>query len=1512
VPWDPGLRVVFYARALTVFVVLATAVATIDISADGSSPDVVADSGVSPETPRFDRAPSFPKSAPAVDPDLKSATGRVNILVAIDESESYESAAALFEFARVLPSAGGTRILRGAIDASRLSDLESLPGVRSVLKDRPIAFPTTANRPDAPRPANRFQFPYQAETAFERDTLGSGPEVTMYDVVDFTGARRAWTDLGVDGAGVTIAIVDTGVDHGAMDLGEAAVARDFAGRPTSFDPDGGTYGRTTISVTSYTSGGRLFIRTLNTDPLIYVFDLGAAFGPYGPTDLSWSDARLFGAPFPQDMDITGLPASVSGVYHFGVLAEWHLILPFIYLDLFPVVVIDSAAPGVYNTVVLDLSFDWWLNGFQPSPDFSFSDEKVLRPSGGPFVASRDMDGDGYPDLSAGSLANGLDIWGVEPTVSEQSRVLPPLDADGDHVIFVYDWFGHGTSVAATAAGRETLHPFAGPGIAPGARIMGIPIFFWGDVIEGWLWAAGFDLLDEATPRPAPGATGVVYGVWSYSGNHRADVISNSWGASEWLTLPFFLSETWYDLVTVFEDVLMTPGYADPTYPGTLIVHAGGNGGAGYGTITEPSFSSLSLSVGASTSLDNTALPFGGFHHDVMSWSARGPNAFGAPKPDVVMVGAFAYTAASPWYGNGSGFAAYTLFGGTSQATPATAGSAAVAIEAFRVTRGRTPSPFEIKSILKSTADDLGYDAFVQGAGQVNVYNAAAFAQNLEGLLVTSPATWEAARSRVAAPWASAGVSYGYPVGGAPPTEAIVDTSWFAGVVRPGGTAASEFTLASPTSSGTTTLSAVSHQRIASLTRTGTTGNLGAGWLEGFGTLVPLQTTDLAPGSDLMLVRASISYLSFDPEFDQLWNNRIRIVVGDWVDGDGNGIVAPGEFRVFNYGYNAGTTVEARVGFPLNRFTGRPVLWLSQLPSAGRPFASIGFTIQVEFSARAPWSWISIPASAPTSGIAVATLTVPSNASPGVYEGQIVLRPAVGNGTVVPVSVVVPRVMDGTALSASLTGPASTAIYDSSLMSGYFDWRWRYEAGDWRLWFVQVDDPTVIALRIDASWQDRDTDVDLWSLTPGGIPRDSSFSPYLGEGNFRWDTRTGGPADWIIVHTSSGFARPGPGLYTVALHNVLFGSNPPPEPVAGGVKIAKLAPRGPVTRSARPADMVSTQFTLTTGFSLTNIFWDASPPPGGSAFPGSASPADIQNMLPGASITLSANFIVPEGTPDGEYLNYVVLAADQLFAFVRVDIVVDSLAPSLSVLSPAANAVVGGSVLIEATSEDAGGFGSVAFVAGTSPGSLSRDPGGSIWAGTWNSVGIPDGPIALRVTATDAAGNARSVDRNVVVDNTAPQVTITSPSGGATVSGAVPIVWQLVEANPGSVFLKIDDVLWDVTGNTSFSFDTNRFTDGAHTIEIHAVDRAGNTAVATATLTVDNLAATRTASLLTGLGIGSLIAAVIGFVLGIWFERRRRRRPPKVSPPPPVATWSPTPPPEPPPTPPEPIGPPGPP
>jgi hypothetical protein len=1423
-----------------------------------------------------------------VDPNLLNSVGLTRVLVVASDNMAPNEMAKYMISSRATPSVKGFYIMVGVMHADNVELLASDHRILSILKDRQIEYSVSTDfrTTDSPLRKNLFILPLEKRGMdFRDDDLAGKPETTLREVVNITGAKRAWTDLGINGTDVTIAIVDTGVDYGALGLGYYdTVARDKMGYPAAFDADAECMAITNTTVgATYMVGTRKYLNTSGIDPDVY--SLGQV--------IKFSD--LMGFPWPADMEITSI-ISRSGNYHFGVMVQyWNMVPEYLIMQVFPVLVVDSITAGVYDTVYVDLSFDWaWLSlisSYYPEvlpqwpstwpPEYSFADETPITPKGW-IVAARDFTGDGINDLSAGSLGYFLDVWKASPNAADRGLVLKPIDPAGNYTVFVNDWFGHGTYCAGSAGGRDSGHPLAGSGIAPGAKVMGIVALWIGDIIEAELWAAGFDLIpgSERWSNLIPGY-GTVWGTWNYTGNHKADIISNSWGWSEWaLGLQGLY---WYDLLTILEDALMIPGYLDPNYPGTVVVHAGGNGAPGYGTFTSPGYATLPISVGASTSFGTTASSLfgvgGGYSDDVIPWSATGPTPQGNAKPDVVNVGAWAWVPGPVWSGLGDGWSAFSNFGGTSMATPLTSGSVALLIQGYTKAHGVKPTPETAKVILKSTAKDLGYDVFLQGSGRVDCFAAVSSALGTSGVTITSPITWENVRSGIQYSWSAASGFFGYPLQVSPPTGPINDVSWFAGVVRPGNSTSAEFTITNPANDAIkATITPSVHEQIGSTTiYSGKTGPL-KGWLEGYGDQFTIDTSTIPSEAELMVAALTVPYSYFDLNGDYEWDNRFRIFILDWIDSNRNGVVDPKETFIVNYGYSTGTTIEARVGFPLSKFKGKPLVWVSQVDQTGVPYAPVPYKVYVSYYKRDNWAWATMPANitvkANSSESFTAKLTVPLETAQGIYEGQIILNITAPctRAIVIPVSLAVPMVLPAGDLAIDITPPNKTELYDPYRVNGYFDWRWRYEAGDWKVWLIDIQDPSVVAAFVSCNWTGKMTDIDMFVINPAGVIVGNATSPYLDTGRFKWETGTNASSEYVAFHTSNPASILVPGIYTILLHNVLFDGAVYPENMTGRVELVKLIPRGPVTLPVKPSKSASFTFTLTTGRTLKNVKIMAQTY---TQFPVSITPSNISEIPAMGSESFIATVTVPEDTPIGVYPVLIEISIPELMGSLMympvmalLNVVADNIPPIVSVVSPAESAVIGRTMKVEVYARDElDAVESVGYsIDNETYASMTFDAATGLWTAGVDTTKLADGARTLAINATDRAGNSAIKEIAFTVDNTKPTSEIAVPS---YLRGTTTINVTGRDTNFDRMELYVSGQLagtWTKSGVQTYSWDTTKLVDGSYTVRLVVYDEADNMATNETIVVIDNTSpVTEVRTPLEGLYlVGSYDVAIYGY------------------------------------------------
>jgi subtilisin family serine protease len=162
----------------------------------------------------------------------------------------------------------------------------------------------------------------------------------------------------------------------------------------------------------------------------------------------------------------------------------------------------------------------------------------------------------------------------------------------------------------------------------------------------------------------------------------------------------------------------------------VVVAAGNNGLDGSGTINTPGFCRKAITVGSIYKEDpKTGL--------IAPSSSRGPVAwtktiegvsysFSLDKPDVVAPGVLVCSARTavfePWYSNSIYQKCvddnHVLLSGTSMATPFVSGAVALIKQAHP-----DWNPDTIKSVLMSTAVNLGYDLYTQGSGLIDALHA---------------------------------------------------------------------------------------------------------------------------------------------------------------------------------------------------------------------------------------------------------------------------------------------------------------------------------------------------------------------------------------------------------------------------------------------------------------------------------------------------------------------------------------------------------------------------------------------------------------------------------------------------------------------------------------------------------------------------------------------------------------------------------------------------------------------
>ena len=187
---------------------------------------------------------------------------------------------------------------------------------------------------------------------------------------------------------------------------------------------------------------------------------------------------------------------------------------------------------------------------------------------------------------------------------------------------------------------------------------------------------------------------------------------------------------------------------------------------------------------------------------------------------------------------------------------------------------------------------------------------------------------------------------------------------------------------------------------------------------------------------------------------------------------------------------------------------------------------------------------------------------------------------------------------------------------------------------------------------------------------------------------------------------------------------------------------------------------------------------------------------------------------------------------------------DTTPPTVGITSPSNGATLVSTTNITASASDDVGVTKVEFYI---DGSLKATDTASPYTYSLSPTDLTIGQHQLTAKAYDAAGNSAmsTIVTFTIPDTTAPTVSLTAPSSGASVSGTITAAASASDdVGVTKVEFYVDGSLkaTDITA-TGISFSTSLATlslsNGSHTVLAKAYDAAGNSATSSAAVTINN-------------------------------------------------------------------------
>ena len=252
-------------------------------------------------------------------------------------------------------------------------------------------------------------------------------------------------------------------------------------------------------------------------------------------------------------------------------------------------------------------------------------------------------------------------------------------------------------------------------------------------------------------------------------------------------------------------------------------------------------------------------------------------------------------------------------------------------------------------------------------------------------------------------------------------------------------------------------------------------------------------------SSLLVLNANFSFDHFMNQTNPIYADDLKIsslYIYDWKDKDDNSEISSNELSLVNRGGSWGTVQELRISKPTEHFENQPVIGVYPVPerysfwggSIKENSTAFDYTLSASYFKKDTWTDVTLDKEIisilPNQTIDVnVNIQTQKDQKTGIYDGFIKFEGE--HHTVnVPVSyVIVEKIQKD--IPFTFIGKNDDVNFSNEYVKGAFDMTNRYMAGDWRQYYLDVQDNTINNASMELSWENENTNFSAFVLDPQG-------------------------------------------------------------------------------------------------------------------------------------------------------------------------------------------------------------------------------------------------------------------------------------------------------------------------------------------------------------------------------------------------------------------------------------------